>query len=166
MDPHKLYMVGKRRFSALKCILVCQNLLIIEATGAIWKFSNSQWSNLWFIGPFFQNAPVEYIGVYSDTNELISPLRNILIWILIENWTEVRPLIPLLFIFYTIQVHVVTYCFWSWIRISIDKTMGASKNHLGGPWIQKIGRSYCLTLKLNTLLFHSRWKPNVDYPTN
>ena len=40
MDPHKLYMVGKRRFSALKCILVCENWLKIEATGAILKFRN------------------------------------------------------------------------------------------------------------------------------
>ena len=38
MDFHKLYMVGKRRFSALKCILVCENRLRIEATGAILKF--------------------------------------------------------------------------------------------------------------------------------
>ena len=35
MDPHKLYMVGQRKFSALKCILVFENRLRIEATGAI-----------------------------------------------------------------------------------------------------------------------------------
>ena len=35
IDPHKLYMVRKGRFAALKCILVCQNWLRIEATGAI-----------------------------------------------------------------------------------------------------------------------------------
>ena len=40
MDPHKLYMVGKKRFSGLKCILVCENWLRIEALGAIWKFRN------------------------------------------------------------------------------------------------------------------------------
>ena len=38
MDPHKLYLVGKKRFLALKWISVCQNQLRIEATGAIWKF--------------------------------------------------------------------------------------------------------------------------------
>ena len=45
MDPHKLYMVGKRRFSALKCILVCENWLRIEATGAILKFRNKIYKN-------------------------------------------------------------------------------------------------------------------------
>ena len=34
MDPHKLYMVRKRRFSALKWYLVCENWLRIEDTGA------------------------------------------------------------------------------------------------------------------------------------
>ena len=35
IDPHKLYMVGKGRSSALKCILICQNQLRIEATRVI-----------------------------------------------------------------------------------------------------------------------------------
>ena len=35
MDPYKLYMVKKRRFSALKWILICQNQLRIEAAGVI-----------------------------------------------------------------------------------------------------------------------------------
>ena len=46
-------MVRKRRFSALKCILVCENWLRIEATGAIWKFSDSQWSNFAIHRSFF-----------------------------------------------------------------------------------------------------------------
>ena len=34
---HDLYMVGKRRLSALKWYLVCENWLRIEVTGAIWN---------------------------------------------------------------------------------------------------------------------------------
>ena len=59
MDPHKLYMVGKKRLSGLKCILICENWLRIEALG----FTMIK------IGLFLQNALVEYIGVYSDTNK-------------------------------------------------------------------------------------------------
>ena len=33
--PLSLYMVGKRRFAALKWILVCENRLRIDATGVI-----------------------------------------------------------------------------------------------------------------------------------
>ena len=34
------------------------------------SFCDSHWSNLRFIGIVFQNALVEYIGVYTDTNYL------------------------------------------------------------------------------------------------
>ena len=66
MDPHKLYMVGKRRFSALKWILACQNQLRIKATGA----------DLPFIGLFFQNALVDYIGVCTDTNYVVNSISR------------------------------------------------------------------------------------------
>ena len=35
MDHHKLYMAGKRIFGALKWYLICENRILIEATGAI-----------------------------------------------------------------------------------------------------------------------------------
>ena len=54
--------------------------MVIETTGVwchddmtswhynVMSFCDTHWSNLRFIGLFFQNAVVEYIGVYTDTN--------------------------------------------------------------------------------------------------
>ena len=61
--------------------------VVIETTG-VWRhdvtktrrydvtsFCDTHWSNLRFIGLFSQNALVEYIGVYTDTNECLPPAR-------------------------------------------------------------------------------------------
>ena len=53
MNPyanHDLYMVGKRRFSALKWYLVCENQLRIEAVGAKTKNKeNIHWKKIFFL---------------------------------------------------------------------------------------------------------------------